>query len=132
MTRRNFVVGALGWVAPGLAAVPIGLMQGRTADPFVPVTVLAWWVLGMIGCTVAGIILGASHTGLQSAGSPFASGLAGVATSWIGAIAATVAIDVLISWLDISGGTVLMPIPLIVGYCVGYALGHMFGPLDPA
>ena len=128
MTRRSFIVGVLGWVAPGLAAVPIGLLQGRTADPFVPVTVFVWWGISIIGCAVAGIILGTSHAGVPSAGSPFASGLAGVATSWLGAVAATVAIALFIHWLDISGATVLMPIPLIVAYCIGYGMGRWFGP----
>ena len=127
MAQRSFAIGVLGWVAPGIVAVPIGMANGDAVDQVVFVAVLAWWGLSVIGCAVAGLVLGAGDAGTRRAA--FAGGLGGVATSWVGAVAATVAIDLWVWWLGIGGITIFMPIPLVVGYCVGFGLGALFsGP----
>jgi len=128
MGNRNFAIGVLGWVAPGVVAVPLGIAKGPALDPLVFVTVLAWWGLSVLGCAVAGVAVGAGTGGAGTRSAAFPGGLAGVATSWIGAMAAAVAVELFVGWLTLGGAALLMPVPLVIGYSIGFAVGALLRP----
>ena len=52
----------------------------------------------------------------------FRSGLAGVAVAWVAAIAVEMVVTATISVLHMGGLSVLMPIPFVIGYVLGFGL----------
>lgn len=125
MTRRNFTLGALGWVAPGIVAVPFAAMREAAGGESALLAVIVWWGLGVIGCLVAGVKVGAGVGPAGSVSDAFLGGLAGVSTAWIGAVAVSVAIEIFVRVLHLGGASFLLPIPFVLGYGVGFALTVM-------
>jgi hypothetical protein len=83
---------------------------------------IVWWGLGVVGCTVGGAaaaVLGRKSGRLAHA---FKSGLAGVSVAWLGAIAVEVAVETFVGVLHLGGLSILMPIPFILGYGIGFGL----------
>jgi hypothetical protein len=130
MTRRNFATGVLGWAVPGVVAL---LFAGRSEDAGgeTALLVVAVWVgLGVIGCAVAGATVGAALDEAGTAGESILGGLAGVATAWIAAVAASVVIETVVKVLHLGAVTFLLPIPFVISYAVGFALSAMLNRQD--
>lgn len=126
MNRRTFRLGALGWIAPGIVALPFAAMSEAAGGESALVAIIVWWGLGVVGCVVAGVMVGAGIGAKGTVADAFWSGLAGVSTAWIAAVAVTVAIDTFVRVLDISAVTFLLPVPFVLGYGVGFAFVVLF------
>jgi hypothetical protein len=122
MDHRAFAFGLLGWVVPGIVAVPlVGTNESAGGEAALGI-LFVWWGLGVVGCAVGGAA--AAVLGGKS-GRPahaFKSGLAGVSVAWVGAFAAEVAVNMFVRVLHLGGLSILLPIPFILGYGVGFAL----------
>jgi hypothetical protein len=126
MTGRNIAYGVLGWAVPGIVALPLALLRESSGGESALVAVLAWWGLGVIGCSVAGAAVGAGGKGPGTVAQAFWAGLGGVATSWVAALAVSVVIEAVVQVLHLGAVSFLLPIPLVVGYVVGFAVGAIF------
>jgi hypothetical protein len=130
MSRRNFATGVLGWAVPGVVAL---LFAGRSEDAggeTALLVVVVWVGIGVIGCAVAGAIVGAGLETAGTASKAFLDGLAGIATAWIAAVAASVVIETVVKVLHLGAVTILLPIPFVIGYAVGFALLAMLNRQD--
>ena len=103
MDRRAFAFGLLGWVVPGIVAVPlVGTRESAGGEAALGMLVV-WWGLGVVGCTVGGAaaaVLGRKSGRLADA---FKGGLAGVSVAWLGAIAVEVAVETFVRVLHPAG-----------------------------
>ncbi len=127
MTRRTFRLGALGWIMPGVVALPFAARPEAAGGESAFLALLIWVALGVVGCFVAGVMVGAS--GIEAKGTAadfFWGGLAGVSTAWIAAVAVSVAIDVFVRVLSLDAATFLLPVPFVLGYGVGFAFIVLF------
>jgi hypothetical protein len=92
----------------------------------------AWWALGTIGCAIAGVAAGILGRGSRNLTEAFRNGLAGVALAWVVAIAVEMVVTATISVLHMGGLSVLMPIPFVLGYCVGFGIAVLLSrPVGP-
>jgi len=132
MDRRAFAVGLSGWIVPGiLAFLLVGTHESAGGEAALGI-LIAWWALGVIGCAIAGIAAGALGRGSGNLTEAFGSGLAGVCLAWVAAIAAEMVVTATISVLHTGGLTLLMPIPFVIGYCVGFGLAVLLSrPVNP-
>jgi hypothetical protein len=121
---RYIVYGALGWVIPGLIALPFALGHESAGGESALMAVLVWWALGAIGCLVAGLIIGAGIERAGSVADAFTEGLTGVAIAWFAALAVSMAIETLVGVLHLGPVTFLLPIPFVLGYVVGFGIGY--------
>ncbi|HSO28940.1 MAG TPA: hypothetical protein VLS28_03495 [Candidatus Sulfomarinibacteraceae bacterium] len=125
MTRRTFGIGALGWIVPGIVAMPLAAMREAAGGESALAALIVWWGLGVVGCVVAGWRVGAGISAGTSVADAFLGGLAGVSTAWIGALAVNVAIETFVRVLHLGAVTLLLPIPFVVGYGVGFGISVM-------
>jgi hypothetical protein len=122
LDRRAFAAGLLGWIVPGILAFTlVGTHESAGGEAALGI-VIVWWALGVIGCAIAGIAAGALGRDSGSLGRAFQSGLRGVCVSWLAAIAAEVVVTMLVSVLHLGGISILLPIPFVLGYAVGFGL----------
>jgi hypothetical protein len=126
MNRRTFRLGALGWIAPGIVALPFAAMSEAAGGESALAAVIVWWGLGVVGCVVAGVMVGAGIQAKGRVADAFWSGLAGVSTAWIAAVAVTVAIEIFVRVLHLGAVTFLLPVPFVLGYGVGFAFVVLF------
>jgi hypothetical protein len=122
MDRRAFAIGLFGWIVPGiLAFLLMGTHESAGGEAAVGI-LFAWWALGVVGCFIAGV--GAAVIGRDSGNLTEAlrNGLGGVALAWVAAIAVEMVVTASISVLHMGGLSVLMPIPFVIGYGVGFGL----------
>ena len=125
MDRRVFVAGLCGWIVPAiLAFLVMGTHESAGGEAAIGI-LFAWWALGTIGCAIAGVAAGILGRGSGNMTEAFGSGLAGVCVAWIAAIAAEAVVTMLVSVLHMGGLSVLMPIPFVVGYCVGFGIAAL-------
>ena len=132
MRRRALLCGLLGWVVPGIVAVPLmgtkESSRGRGG---------AWHPLRLVGARrdrlrdrrSGGGVLGRGSGNLTEA---FRSGLAGVCVAWIAAIAVEMLVTASVSVLHMGGLSILMPIPFVLGYAAGFGLAALLSrPVGP-
>ena len=120
---RTFAYGVLGWAIPGLMALPLAWGHESSGGEAALFAVLVWWGLGVVGCLVAGVMVGARIGANGSAADAFGIGLAGVAISGFAALVVSVAIEKLVGVLHLGPVTFLIPIPFVLGYGVGFGIG---------
>jgi hypothetical protein len=125
MASRNFRLGALGWIAPGVVAVPFALMREAAGGESALLAVIVWWGLSTVGCVVAGVLVGAGIKAGGTMSDAFWGGLAGVSAAWIAALVVTIAIEVFVRVLHLGPAAFLMPIPFVLGYGIGFGLTVM-------
>lgn len=121
MSRRTFRLGALGWIVPGIVALPFAAMGEAAGGESALAAVLVWWGLGVVGCLIAGVKIGTAVEAKGAMSDAFWSGLGGVATAWAGALAVNVVIEAFVKVLHLGPLTLLLPLPFVVGYGLGFA-----------
>jgi len=124
---RHFAYGVLGWLIPGLIALPLAWGHESSGGEAVLFAALVWWGLGVVGCLVAGVLVG---VGIERAGSvadAFVEGLAGVGVAWFAAIVVGVAIETFVGVVHLGPVPLLLPIPFVLGYGVGFGVGLVMG-----
>jgi hypothetical protein len=127
---RVLAYGVLGWAIPGLIALPLALGHESSGGESALLAVLVWWGLGVVGCLVAGVMVGMVGAGVQAEGATidaFRYGLAGVAIAWFGALAVSMAIETFVGVLHLGPAAFLLPIPFVLGYAVGFGVGFLIG-----
>jgi hypothetical protein len=130
--RRSRVpaYGVLGWVIPGLIALPLAWGHESSGGESALLAVLVWWGLGVVGCLVSGVVVGMVGAGVQAEGATidaFRYGLAGVATAWFAALAVSLAIETFVGVLHLGPAAFLLPIPFVFGYALGFGVGFVTG-----
>jgi hypothetical protein len=132
MDRRAFMCGLLGWVVPGIVAVPLmGTKESAGGEAALGI-LFAWWALGVIGCAIAGVAAGVLGRGSGNLTEAFGSGLAGVAVAWVAAVGVEMVVTASVSVLHMGGLSVLMPIPFVLGFAAGFGLAALLSmPVGP-
>jgi hypothetical protein len=111
---------------PGVVALPFAAMHEAAGGESALLALLIWVALGVVGCVVAGVMVGAGVEAKGRVADAFWSGLAGVSTAWIAAVAVTVAIEIFVRVLHLGAVTFLLPVPFVLGYGVGFAFVVLF------
>ena len=123
MPSRPVLFGLLGWLAPGAVALPFAFMSEVAGGEAALMAIIVWWGLGVIGCLIAGGAVGAGVAGMGPRANDFRGGLAGVAAAWLAALIANMVIESAVQVLHLGALTFLLPIPFVIGYGVGFAVG---------
>ncbi len=127
---RFLAYGVLGWAVPGLIALPLAWGHESSGGESAFLAVLIWWGLGVVGCLVAGVMVGMAGAGVQADGATtdaFWHGFAGVAIAWLAALAVSMAIEIFVGVLHLGPVAFLLPIPFVLGYAVGFGVGFAMG-----
>jgi hypothetical protein len=103
-------------------ALPLAWGRESSGGEAALFAVLVWWGLGVVGCLVAGVMVGSIGAN-GSAADTFGIGLAGVAISGFAALVVSAAIEELVGVLHLGPVPFLFPIPFVLGYGVGFGIG---------
>lgn len=123
MAVRAFASGVLGWVVPGIVALPLAWTHESSGGEAVILAGAAWLLLlGPIGCAIAGWYAARVGGQAREVALAFWVGLAGIAV----AVVAVMAVDGLVSVLTIGPAAFVLVLPLVVGFSVGFALRATF------
>jgi hypothetical protein len=125
---RVLAYGVLGWAVPGLIALPLAWAHESSGGESALLAVLVWWGLGVVGCLVAGVMVGMVGARVQAEGATidaFSYGLAGVAIAWFAALAVSMAIETLVGVLHLGPVAFLLPLPFVLGYALGFGVGFV-------
>lgn len=122
---RLFGIGVLGWLIPLITALPLAFGHESAGGEAVLFAGIVGCGLAIVGCVVAGAVVGARAGPRRSTGDAFAIGFAGVAVSGVAALLLSVVIESVVDVLDLGPVPLLVPIPLVVGYCLGFGVGRI-------
>jgi hypothetical protein len=118
MAGRSFAYGVVGWVVPGILAIPFAPTHETVGGQAMFVVGAVWlFLLGPLGCAIAGWRV----SRVEARTVAFWSGLAGV----IPAVIVVGVWDNLVTVVGIGPVAFLLVIPLLVGYTVGFAIGSI-------
>jgi hypothetical protein len=132
MVRSAFVAGMLGWVVPGIVAIPIAVGHESAGGEAALGALIVWFGLSVIGSLIGGISAAVAGRESGRLAEAFLSGVGGVSVAWLVAIGAEIAVAALVTVLHTGGLGLLMPLLFLLALSVGFGLcALVYGPRIP-
>jgi hypothetical protein len=132
MDRGAFVAGILGWVVPGIVAIPIAVGHESAEGEAALGALIVWFGLGVVGSLIGGIAAAVAGRESGRLAEAFLSGVGGVSVAWLVAIGAEVAVAAFVTVLHTGGLGLLLPLPFLLAFSVGFGLSALvYGPRSP-